>query len=48
MWHFSKVDELRRALLVFKETYNREGPIARLGCRSPWQARQAFAVTPAA
>jgi transposase InsO family protein len=46
--HFSTIDELRQALLVFKETYNREWLIARLGYRSPAQARQAFAVRPAA
>jgi transposase InsO family protein len=42
--HFSTIDELRQALLVFKETYNREWLIARLGYRSPAQVRQAFAV----
>ena len=31
MRHFSTVDELRAALLVFEETYNREWLIARLG-----------------
>lgn len=46
--HFSTIDELRHALLAFKETYNREWLIARLGYRSPAQVRQAFAVRPAA
>jgi len=46
--HFSTIEELRQALIAFKETYNREWLIARLGYRSPAQARQAFALTPAA
>jgi putative transposase len=46
--HFSTIEELRQALLAFKETYNREWLIARLGYRSPAQVRQAFAVRPAA
>jgi putative transposase len=46
--HFSTIDELRQALLAFKETYNREWLIARLGYRSPAQVRQAFALTTAA
>jgi transposase InsO family protein len=46
--HFSTIEELRQALLAFKETYNREWLIARLGYRSPVQVRQAFAVRPAA
>lgn len=46
--HFSTIEELRRALLTFKETYNREWLIGRLGYRSPAQVRQAFAVRPAA
>ena len=46
--HFSTIEELRHALLTFKDTYNREWLIARLGYRSPAQARQAFAVRPAA
>lgn len=45
---FSTLEELRQALLAFKETYNREWLIARLGYRSPAQARQAFALTTAA
>jgi transposase InsO family protein len=46
--HFRNVDELRQGLLTFKETYNQEWLIERLGFRSPAQARQAFAVRPAA
>lgn len=46
--HFSTIEDLRHALLAFKETYNREWLIARLGYRSPAQMRQAFAVRPAA
>jgi transposase InsO family protein len=46
--HFTTIEELRQALLAFKETYNREWLIERLGYRSPTQARQAFAVRPAA
>jgi transposase InsO family protein len=46
--HFSTVEELRHALLAFKETYNREWLIARLGYRAPAQVRQAFALRPAA
>jgi len=46
--HFSTVEELRQALIAFKETYNREWLIARLGYRSPAQVRQAFALTTAA
>lgn len=46
--HFSTIEELRQALLAFRETYNREWLIARLGYRSPAQVRQAFALTTAA
>lgn len=46
--HFTTIEELRHALLAFKDTYNREWLIARLGYRSPAQVRQAFAVRPAA
>src|SRR5204863_6724820 len=45
---FSTIEELRQALLAFKETYHREWLIARLGYRSPAQVRQAFALTSAA
>lgn len=46
--HFRDVEELRQGLLAFKETYNQEWLIERLGFRSPAQVRQAFAVRPAA
>jgi transposase InsO family protein len=46
--HFSTIEELRHALLAFKERYNQEWLIARLGYRSPAQVRHAFALTPAA
>jgi transposase InsO family protein len=46
--HFSTLEELRQALLAFKERYNQEWLIARLGYRSPAQVRQAFALTTAA
>jgi transposase InsO family protein len=46
--HFRDVEELRQALLAFKQRYNHEWLIARLGYRSPAQARQAFAEQAAA
>jgi putative transposase len=46
--HFSTIEELRQALLAFKERYNQEWLIERLGYRSPAQARHAFALTSAA
>ncbi len=46
--HFATVEELRQALLAFKETYNREWLIARLGYRAPAQVREAFAARAAA
>jgi putative transposase len=46
--HFSTIEELRQALLAFKQRYNQEWLIARLGYRSPAQVRQAFALTAAA
>jgi putative transposase len=42
--YFATIEDLRQALLAFKETYNREWLIGRLGYRSPMQARRAFAV----
>lgn len=45
---FATIEELRQALLAFKETYNREWLIARLGYRSPAQVRETFAVRLAA
>lgn len=38
--HFETIEELQRALLEFKETYNRRWLIERLGYKTPWQARQ--------
>jgi putative transposase len=46
--HFSTIEELRHALLAFKERYNQQWLIERLGYRSPAQARHAFALTSAA
>jgi len=46
--HFPTLEDLWQALLAFKETYNREWLIARLGYRSPAQVCQAFALPPAA
>jgi transposase InsO family protein len=46
--HFGTIEELRQALLTFKETYNREWLIERLGYRSPAQVRLALAVKTAA
>ena len=46
--HFSTIEELRQALLAFKQRYNQEWLIERLGYRSPAQARQALAVQAAA
>ena len=42
--HFTTIEELRQALLTFKETYNREWLIGRLGYRSPAQVRHALMV----
>lgn len=46
--HFATVEELRQALLDFKDTYNREWLIARLGYRAPAQVREALAARAAA
>jgi len=46
--HFATIEELRQALFAFKDTYNREWLIERLGFRPPAQVRAAFAVRPAA
>ena len=40
MRHCETVDELQQALLEFKESCNRRWLIARLGYKTPWQARQ--------
>ncbi len=46
--HFSTIEELRQALLAFKDRYNQEWLIERHGYRSPAHVRQTFAVRPAA
>jgi putative transposase len=46
--HFRDVEDLRQALMAFKETYNHEWLIARLGYRSPAQARREFDLAAAA
>lgn len=46
--HFRDVDELQQALRAFKETYNQQWLIERLGFRAPAVVRRAFALTPAA
>jgi putative transposase len=38
--HFDTIEELRQALLAFKETYNQNWLIERLGFKSPRQARE--------
>jgi putative transposase len=40
--HFATIEELRLALLEFKEQYNRHWIVQRLGYRTPAQAAQAF------
>jgi putative transposase len=40
--HFQDLDELQRALRDFRDRYNREWLIERLGFRSPRQARERF------
>ena len=40
--HFATVEELRQALLAFRERYNREWLIGRHGHRSPAPVREAF------
>ena len=46
--HFRNVEELRQGFFLFKETYNQQWLIERLGFRTPAQARPAIAVRPAA
>jgi putative transposase len=46
--HFATVEQLRQALLVFRERYNREWLIGRHGHRSPVAVRAAFAAGVAA
>ena len=45
---FATVEDLRQALLAFRERYNREWLIARHGHRSPTAVREAFATEVAA
>src|SRR5581483_8813027 len=46
--HFATVEDLRQALLAFRERYNREWLIGRHGHRTPTAVRQAFAAEVAA
>jgi putative transposase len=46
--HFATVDDLRQALLAFRERYNREWLLARHGHRSPATVREPFATEVAA
>ena len=46
--HFATVEDLRQALLAFRERYNREWLIGRHGHRTPAAVRQAFAAEVAA
>jgi transposase InsO family protein len=46
--HFATVEELRQALLAFRERYNRDWLIGRHGHRSPAAVREAFATEVAA
>ena len=45
---YDTVEELRLALMAFKETYNREWMVQKHGYRSPIAARQAFTIARAA
>ena len=46
--HFTDVEDLQQALRTFKETYNQQWLIERLGFRAPVVVRRAFALTTAA
>jgi putative transposase len=46
--HFRDLTDLQESLRVFKDTYNQQWLIERLGFRSPAAARKEFALTPAA
>ena len=46
--HCTDVEDLQQALRTFKETYNQQWLIERLGFRAPAVVRRAFALTPAA
>ncbi len=43
---FQTIEELRQALLEFKERYNHQRIIARLGYRTPAQAREDACISP--
>lgn len=45
---FEDAEDVRRALMVFKETYNREWMVAKHGHRSPTEARRALTAARAA
>ena len=46
--HFATVEDLRQALLAFRDRYNREWLIGRHGHRPPTAVREAFAAEVAA
>jgi putative transposase len=46
--HFATVEDLRQALLAFRQRYNREWLLARHGHRSPAAVREAFVTEVAA
>ena len=46
--HFTDVEDLQQALRTFKDTYNQQWLIERLGFRALAVVRRAFALTPAA
>ena len=46
--HFRDVEDLQQALRAFKETYNQQWLIERLGFRAPAVVRREFALTSAA
>jgi len=46
--HFATVEDLRQALVTFRERYNREWPIGRHGHRSPAAVREALVTEVAA
>ena len=46
--HFTDIEDLQQALRTFKETYNQQWLIERLGFRAPAVVRRAFALTTAA
>ncbi len=46
--HFRDVEDLQQALCAFKDTYNQQWLIERLGFRAPAVVRRQLALTPAA